>query len=266
VAPDGSRKPWPAAPLQFTFDGVTDLRFDAEDRHGVTVASDGRSINVSIGRNGVLRATKATVWPNDPRWHESVSGRAADAVTPHTRPRQQQPVSIASLTSHERGAARALTNLMLQIRLVDYYPHLAARIPVREICRTAADAGTAILTASEHRGAARQQAFAELEQRWRRVPPENEPASIPSGPALLRYASYNEPHNDYDIHRDGSAVLVAAAPDTDPSAPWRLVSQEMAHPAGLRITTAAFDGVQNLHHDVTALTISDHLVIQPGLP
>ncbi len=77
VAQDGSRKPWPHAPLQLTFDGVTDMQFDAEDRHGAAVICDDRGVAVSIGRGGVLRATSASVRPNDPRWHESAAGYRA---------------------------------------------------------------------------------------------------------------------------------------------------------------------------------------------
>ena len=64
-----------------------------------------------------------------------------------------------------------------------------------------------------------QRAAADLVQRWRPAPPEVPPAPIPSGPATLRYLRYDEPHEDYGVHREGAAVLVVVVPDTDPAAP-----------------------------------------------
>lgn len=88
------------------------------------------------------------------------------------------------------------------------------------------------------------------------------PTPIPVGPATLRYLRYDEPHEDYDIHRDGTAVLVAAVPDIDPPAPWRLASEELTQPAKFRVTTAAFEGVRDIHRDAATLTINDALIIQ----
>jgi hypothetical protein len=236
VAPDGSRKPWPAAPLHFTFVGVVDLRFDAEDRVGVTVSCADAGPTVAIGRGGRLRATCASVWSNDPRWYESAAGRAADAVTPRGHRVRREPVRTLSLTEERRAAAGALVDLMVRVRLVDYHPELAAGIPVREISRVAAGAGAAILAAGAKRGPARRRAFAELVQRWRGVPTDVAPAPIPSGPATLRYASYDEPHELHDVHREGSAVLVAAVPDAE---------------------------VQHIHRDAGTLTIGESLAVQP---
>jgi hypothetical protein len=169
---------------------------------------------------------------------------------------------MSSLTGEQRAAARALTDLMVQIRVVGYYPRLAARTPVREICRIAAGAGSAILAAGATREPARRTAFAELVQRWQRVPTDAAPAAIASGPAMFRYAGYAEPHADYDVHREGSAVLIAAVPDADPAAPWCLASEEIAGPTRFRITTASFDKVQHVHRDADTLTIGDSLAVQ----
>jgi hypothetical protein len=163
-----------------------------------------------------------------------------------------------------RAAARALVDLMLRIRLVDSYPELAAGIPLREICRAAAGAGGAILAAGAQRGPARRLAFARLVQRWRRIPPDRAPAPIPTGPATLRYASFDEPHEEYDVPREGRAVVVAAVPDAPPTAPWRLASEDVAGPARFRITTAAFDGVQHFDRHTGSLTIDDTLAIEPS--
>ncbi|WP_232343919.1 hypothetical protein [Actinoplanes awajinensis] len=166
------------------------------------------------------RVEEASVWPDDPRWYESAAGRTADIETPHGRPDRRPAVVTSSLTSQQQAAARALTELMLRIRLVSYYPELTATIPVQQICRVAADAGNTILAASAKRGPAREHAFAELAQYWRAVPKPGPPTPIPSGPAALRYARYDGPHEDHDVryeapHTAGSLcdfLLVSCVP------------------------------------------------------
>jgi hypothetical protein len=263
LASNASRRPWPAAPLHFTFVDVTGIRFDAGDRVGMTATLTDAGPAVAIGHSGGLRARCASVWPDDPLWHESAAGRAADAVTPHARPKPRRPVRTSWLTVQQRAAARALVDLMVQVRLVSYYPDQAARIPLRGICRVAADAGGAILAAGAHHGRARRRAFAELIQRWNQVPPDAAPAPIPSGPATIRHVRYAEPHDDYDVHRDGSAVLVAAVPDTDPAAPWRLAGERVARPARFHLADPAFDDVQHIRRDGDALTVGDIITVEP---
>ncbi|MEU7923464.1 hypothetical protein [Micromonospora zamorensis] len=216
VSGDGPRMPWPAAPLRFTFNGVTDLQFDAEDRIGMAVSRTSAGSAVAIGRSGRLQATEASVWPDDPRWYESAAGQAADLTTPHARPQRRKPLPTSTLTAPQQAAARALVMLMNHARLVHHYPNLAAGVPILDICRVAADAGSAILAASAHRGAERQTAFAELEQRWRHVPPQVPPEAIRSGPVMLRHARYDEPHDDHNVPHHGGAVLLAAVPGADP--------------------------------------------------
>lgn len=262
VAPDGSRKPWPAALLRFIFMGVTDLSFDADDRIGMTVACGDAGPWVTIGHGGQLRATNATVWPDDPRWHESWAGQAADRRAPYERPVRPKPVTIAALTSQQQAAARALVLLMIHVRLVYYHPRLAARVPVAEICSIAADAGSAILTASGRHGSARRKAFAELEERWRHVPSDLEPTSIRTGPAVLRYAGYEESHSYYDVPREGSAVLLAAVPDADPAVPWILASEEIAQPTRFQITSTGFEAEQQIHHAAGTWTIGESLIVR----
>jgi hypothetical protein len=55
---------------------------------------------------------------------------------------------------------------------------------------------------------------------------------VPTAPAALRYAGYSEPHHAYGNDRPGQAILVAATPDTDPTAPWRLASEEIKQRRG----------------------------------
>jgi len=53
--------------------------------------------------------------------------------------------------------------------------------------------------------------------------------------------------------------VIAAAPDAEPAAPWRLASDVVAVPTEFRIAGAAFDGVRQLHRDGGAITIADDL-------
>ncbi|MFE9191046.1 hypothetical protein ACFYL6_15665 [Micromonospora sp. NPDC007208] len=262
VSRDGSRMPWPAAPLKFTFNGVTNLQFDAEDRIGMAVSRTSAGSAVTIGRSGHLQATEASVWPDDPRWYESTAGQAADLTTQHERPQRRKPIPTSTLTAPQRAAARSLVMLMNHARLVHHYPNLAAGVPILDICRVAADAGSAIIAASARRGAARQTAFGQLEQRWRHVPPEVPPEAIRSGPVMLRHARYDEPHDDYDVPHHGSAVLLAAVPGADPAVPWTLASEGITQPSRFRITSAAFDDGQHIHHDGRVLRIGDALVLR----
>lgn len=262
VAPDGSRKPWPPALLAFTFTDVGELAFDVGDRTGATLTFTADGASLAIGQGGGLRAASATVYPDDPCWHESAAGRAADEATVSEREKRRKPVPTSALTGQEEAAARVLHHLMLRIRLVGYYPELAGGIPMRELCEGTADAGTAILRAGSRPGPTRRRAFADLERRWRHLPPDATPAPVPAAPASLRYARYSEPHHDYDNERPGQAVLVTATPDTDPAAPWRLASEEIAQPTGFRITRTAFDGVSGVHRDGGRLALGDSLVIQ----
>jgi hypothetical protein len=262
VARNGSTKPWPPAQLIFTLTGVTELSFDTDDRIGVAIASSSDRALLAIGRGGHVRATSATVWPDDPCWHESTAGHAADTGTPHERRARRKPVPTWGLPEQQRAAARALVVLMLRIRLVGYYPELAGGIPVRELCQAAAGAGTAILAAGARRRSARRVAFAELEQRWRRVPPDATPGSIPAGPAVLRYARYDEPHEDFDITRLGQCILVVATPHAGSTAPWRLASEELAQPARFHLTDAAFAGVSDVHRDSNQLALGRSLAVQ----
>ncbi|MFF5227770.1 hypothetical protein [Dactylosporangium sp. NPDC000521] len=253
------RRPWPAARLRFFCEGVTDLRFDAEDRGGAAVTCAGDGVTLSIGRGGVLRATSASMWPDDPMWHESAAGRAADAVTPRGRPSRERGVPTWSLGPAPRAAALALADVMIRIRTVDYYPDRAGTVPVRELCHAAADAGSAVLAAAAAPAGRRRDAFTALVRRWQ-VPDGAPPEAVPAGPAVLRYARYTEPHEHHDIQREGSAVLAAAVPAADPAAPWRLTSEQLAGATRFQLTSQAFAGVHDLRRDADTVTAGDALL------
>jgi len=262
IARDEASRPRPPALLAFTFTEVSELAFDAGDRAGAVITPAAAGTSVAIGRSGHLRAASATVYPDDLYWHESTAGRAADTVTPREREARRKPVPASILTRQENAAAQALLHVMRRIRLAGYYPELAGGIPVRELCEATAGAGTAILSAGTRRRSARRTAFEGLEQRWRHLPPDATPAPIPAAPASLRYAQYSEPHQHHDRTSPGQSTLVTAAPGTGPAAPWRLASEKITQPTQFRITSAAFNGVCDVHRDTGQLTLGTSLVIQ----
>ena len=96
VMPDGSREPWPAAPLHFTFDGVTDMRFDADDRVGMALTCEDtglvRRTQWTCGRARLAR----------PALHESAAGRAASDAT-QTRSGELAHTSPTAGTSRVRA-------------------------------------------------------------------------------------------------------------------------------------------------------------------
>ncbi|MEV0269932.1 hypothetical protein AB0H43_14240 [Hamadaea sp. NPDC050747] len=266
VAPDGSLRPTSAARLRFTFTGVSEVRFDAEDRIGLAITPANPGLAVIVGRTGALRAGAASLWPDDPAWHESRAGRAADSGTllgaPSGGPkRRKEPPQI--LKWRPEGAISALHRLMVRIRLVHYYPKLAATIPVHDLCRIAEGAGTAILAAGAKRGSAREKAIQELGRRWGQAPSDLVAPSIPSGPAMMRYAQYHEPHEEYFQDRPVASVLLLAVPDRDPAAPWRLVGGEFAEPERFRIDVTSFAGVLRLRRDSGALSLGEALTVSP---
>lgn len=146
--------------------------------------------------------------------------------------------------------------------MVGNYPKLAGRIPVSEICEAMAGAGTGILRAGARRGLARGAAFAKLERRWRRVPADVAAAPVPDGPGGLRYVSYSEPHPHYDRDRPGEVVLVVATPDTEPTAPWPVASEEVEGAEGFRVSGDVFGGVADVRRDGGRLALGDDLVLE----
>jgi hypothetical protein len=77
---------------------------------------------------------------------------------------------------------------------------------------------------------------------WPAAPLDVTFAALPDGTAPLRHVGYRAPHEDHDIHRDSSAVLVAAVPDTHAATPWRLAGEEVrgtARASGGRCARAA---------------------------
>ncbi|WP_350278534.1 hypothetical protein [Kribbella sp. HUAS MG21] len=152
----------PPAELDLRFDGITDVSFDLDDCHGLTVDQE---VALTIGRNGLLRASRGTAWIHDPRWHLSSAGRAADARTSAEIWRPDPPPRTGRrLEGAARVAAAVLHWAMLEIRMVRYPQH-AHRAPVYRIAQVLAGAGSAIVAAGARRWG-REAAFRSLIEGW----------------------------------------------------------------------------------------------------
>ncbi|WP_431913534.1 hypothetical protein [Nonomuraea jabiensis] len=167
------------AELWLWLDEVTDTHFDSRDASGITIGFGTGQIAIGMGKRGILRATRATIHPNDLAWHLSAAGRALDARTPTdprpsrrtSSPRRQEPLDDGPF-----AAATILHQAMLEIRMVRYAHH-AGQSPVRPLCLAFAGAGESILAASAHRRASRrEEAFRRLVEDWvRKGGPELSP-------------------------------------------------------------------------------------------
>ncbi|MGI5486734.1 hypothetical protein [Microtetraspora malaysiensis] len=164
---DGGLQAGEAPELCLWSKDVTDVSFDSDDRMGVTLQCGTEGIVIGVGAGGRLRATSGTAYPDDPAWHLSTAGRAADQRTPareeqtrrtpeRRRPRPEGAVLVA---------ARLLHRVMLEIRMVRY-AHLADRIPVQLLASALAGAGTDILAAGARRGRRREKALHNLVETW----------------------------------------------------------------------------------------------------
>jgi len=254
---DGARD----ALLRFTFPDVSDFRFDAGDRHGLSVVCGDGGVCVVIGQDGFIGTGSGEVRPDDWTWHRSRAGMAADAVTaPRAlRRRRERRVSTKALAGQPYLAARLLHRAMLIIRTVRY-PHLAPCVPVHRLALALAGAGSDIVAAGARRG------FGDLMRKWiaggigadlgKEVP-------LTDGPVQLRYASYTATHQDWGHPRKAAACLNAAVPHPDSAEPWRLAGMEMTDPAAFGIGWSAFNPHRQLRVRHSTLTIGDDLTIRP---
>ncbi|MBB2943521.1 hypothetical protein FB565_003234 [Actinoplanes lutulentus] len=251
------------AVVQVMLDDVWDVRFDSGDGAGATLTTGADGVEVRIGAQGHLRAASAVVTFDDPSWHLSRRGRAADADTPNRstttrRPRERtrpKPRGAAS------DAAFVLHQAMLEIRSVRY-AKLAGSAPLRELCHAFADAGDGILAAAAQPRSERDHAFRQLAEKWIGASPElarriarwlpdghwlhqlsrtgpHRPAAagIPTQ-AQLTLAGYTAAHTLYGTPHDAAAVINLAAPDDDNG--WTLQSLEFPRPTRLTLDAAAF--------------------------
>ncbi|WP_157530343.1 hypothetical protein [Microtetraspora niveoalba] len=164
---DGGPRAGEPAALHLSVKDVTGIRFDSDDRMGVALEHGAEGMVVGLGAGGSLRAASGTVHLDDPAWHLSAAGRAADRRTP---PREERPRRTSERRRrHPEGAALVaatiLQSAMLEIRMVRC-AHLADRIPVRPLAGALFGAGTGILAAGARRGGRREHAFHELINAW----------------------------------------------------------------------------------------------------
>ncbi|MEV7807972.1 hypothetical protein AB0O28_33995 [Microbispora sp. NPDC088329] len=153
--------------LNLWLEDVTDVHFDSNDQLRIALHCRPAEIVIGVGASGRLRATAGSVYPDDPAWHLSTAGRAADQRTPprqeqtrrapeRRRPRPEGAVLVAARTVH---------SVMLEIRMVRY-AHFADRIPVRLLANALVGAGADILAAGALRGRRRERAFHNLVEMW----------------------------------------------------------------------------------------------------
>lgn len=250
------------AVVQLFLNDVRDVRFESGDGAGATLAADTAGVEVRVGTQGHLRAASATVWFDDPSWHLSHAGQAADAYTPHRRAARRKPRQIKRPLARGGAleAAMVLHQAMLEIRTVRY-AKAVGRVPLRELSDAFAGAGAGVLTAAGQPGAARDHAFRWLAEDWitrspslahrmaGRFPDDHwARAVVPSRPpqptvvdlpaqAQLTLAAYTAAHTQYGAARDASAVVNLAVPDGDDT--WGLRAMEFPRPTRLSLRTAA---------------------------
>ncbi|GLW07872.1 hypothetical protein Misp01_30020 [Microtetraspora sp. NBRC 13810] len=155
------------AELRLSLQNITDMGFDSGDTRGIAFDPEAEEIVIRLGVGGVLRATTGTAYLDDPAWHLSTAGRAADrrtppyeeGVPPTVRRRSRQPEGAVAV------AAGFLHSAMLEMRMVRY-AHLSERTPVWPLARALTGAGTDILAAGARRGGRREKAFRDLGEAW----------------------------------------------------------------------------------------------------
>ncbi|WP_380284847.1 hypothetical protein [Kitasatospora purpeofusca] len=159
----------PAPRLLLSLDEVSVAEFDAgPSATGPLewrVNADG--VELRVAGVGLLRAARATVGIEDPFWHLTGAGRAADAATPVARRsarfggrRPGPPFTVFDGGAH-RPAALLVQRAMLDIRMARHPEHVS-RGAILELCRIFEGAGTDLLAAAR-RGEAGGRALIE---RW----------------------------------------------------------------------------------------------------
>ncbi|MBO4269832.1 hypothetical protein [Microbispora triticiradicis] len=153
--------------LHLRLEDVTDVGFDSDDRMAATLRCGTAGIALQIGTSGRLHAAGGSVYPDDPFWHLSTAGRAADKRTPaceeqvRRTPERRRPQLEGSVLV----AARILHSVMLEIRMVRY-AYLADQVPVRLLAGAVTGAGTNVIAAGARRGRRRETAFRDLVESW----------------------------------------------------------------------------------------------------
>ncbi|MBL0886365.1 hypothetical protein [Myceligenerans indicum] len=252
------------ASLSVELDDVTDLVFDQDDRHGLTlIAADGE-VTVGIGKKGHGYARRATLRLEDHHWHLSAAGLAADVVRPHTVLLTQDTGPVTELTPDASRVAWVLRLTMREIRIARS-PLRAASPGIRALANAVRGAGSDLRAIADLPPARRDAAFADLLQRWKRDRPALA-GRITDNLEHLTPAPHLAPGEDRIDPARSRAILSAAEPRhlswtvdaTAPSEPrgptltvieagrdaadgsWRLMSHATTHPHRARITTTGY--------------------------
>ncbi|GAA3765216.1 hypothetical protein GCM10022225_59120 [Plantactinospora mayteni] len=284
------RYPVPGEPdepalLRLTLTDVSTADVDSADTSGVRLHAGPDGGSVRVGTHGVVRATGIDVGYEDPSWHLSAVGRAADARTPRRqdRPRRPRPVESPPLTEAGAVAAHVVHRAMLMIRMVGHQ-HLVDTVPLRALCLAFADAGAKVFRAGATVPRRREQAFRTLVEEWvqhdalpagwpgrllelpRRGirdgqtaewlralvsdadvrPRTDQPPAGLRSTAELALVSYTARHDRYGVQRDASAVVQLALPPDNPDDTWRLRGLRIDAVRRFRLTGAALDGTHTV--------------------
>ncbi|MFE9424709.1 hypothetical protein ACFYNO_17255 [Kitasatospora sp. NPDC006697] len=269
-----------AVRAQVALHDVTAARFDSADTTGIAFHPAAQGISAVLGTRGEIRAASATLSLLDFDWHLSAAGLRATALAPQAgsgpRPvREPRPGKL--MGHHTELAAKLFRRAMLDARRVGH-PGSAHRVPLADLCRTFAGAGSGIVAAGAHSGGReREAAFLRLIEGWmrcggpamadwfttniRRDPaltrilaslPDGPPPSPPATPparAQVQLARFT-PAGDYradsaeepDPYPATAVLLLAVPPGSTAELPWRLHRVECAAVTGFRLDTGAFTG------------------------
>jgi hypothetical protein len=157
------------AELNLWLDEVVEACFDSRDTSPVTLSGGPGGIVIGIGADGFVRANAATAYCEDPDWHLSAAGRAADRTTPPRGAELPRPAPgrrPERLDGAALVAATVLRAAMWEIRSVRY-PSRVGKVPVPAFCQAFSGAGAGALAAGSHlRPGRRENAFRRLVETW----------------------------------------------------------------------------------------------------
>jgi hypothetical protein len=262
------------AELHFNLTGVSELRFDANAGSGLTLGCDPAGVTISVG-SGAMRATGATVWIKDLRWHLSLAGReAAETAPPYVAtPWQPHPFGRRPLLGWADVATYVLHTAILELRS-SRRPYRHSDLEAAGLARRFRGAGRGIIDAASHHGRARQRAFRDLIQTWvagddelwehsriwdiieklNLVPPKRRLVlrrARPAGTAQMVRVAYGAGLAEADI--------LAAVPAGDGR--WRLARSTTKGVRTFRVSATAFQRTIELDNADGPLSSTDHTLI-----
>ncbi|NIK62209.1 hypothetical protein [Kribbella shirazensis] len=213
--------------------GVEALRFDADDRFGIEFSwQDGVPV-ISVGGEGVVRASDVTLWVHHKAWAWS-----PPSLPPASAEPSRWRLGRSALHGAALEAATLLHDALLLTRGV-WALTMTHLVPVRAFGRVFAGAGTDILAAGS--AVRRDAAFRGLIGQWRAAggaelaPWFEEPLGHltpepPAGPApQLMLAGF-------EVHHPTATLLYAT-----PGTPWTLRRVAVERPSRFTVDAVAFE-------------------------